>query len=92
MQVKIGEPHPAGVILEAGTSQVGDSAILAMDAKAMQVLAAPGEGHLADLVELGGAGVATDQQATPDQWADATAYDAESMGAQRLGRLTHGSG
>jgi hypothetical protein len=57
-----------------------DQAILAvhptMDEEAMQMLATPAKGHLQGSVQVGHSAVATHEQASPDQQADAAQDDA----------------
>ena len=46
-----------------------------MNAKTVQVLAAPIQDQLENLMELGNAGFAGDQETPPDQWTHTTEHD-----------------
>ena len=53
-----------------------------MNPELVEVVIAPAEGGLEDLMELGEVGVATDEQAPPDHRTDATEHDAELVDGQ----------
>jgi hypothetical protein len=54
------------VVGKRSTAEISDPIILALDTKAMQMLAAPVEGNLNILMELGEAGFARNQETPPD--------------------------
>ena len=64
MQTEVRESHTARVSAFAPV-------LLALDPESMQMIVAPGESRLKDVVELGKSDVAADQQASPDQGANA---------------------
>jgi hypothetical protein len=85
-QAEIGKVDLICVVTEPETARVGDATLPAVDDEAVQVLVAPAEGELEGGVEVGDAAVAADQEAAPDQRADATQHDAELVDAETGGR------
>ena len=70
VQTKAGERHTMRVVAERNAAEVSDPIILAVDTKAMQVLATPVKSDLNILVELGETGFARNQETPPDQRLD----------------------
>ena len=65
---------------------MGDAVLAPVDDKAMEMLVAPAQGELKGGVEVGNGTVAGDQEAAPDQRADAPQDDAELVGQGGGGR------
>src|SRR6266508_1810222 len=71
-EVKTGETHLLGIIREGDPADVGNTVGFAVDDEAVDVRVGPAKSALDDLVEIGDPGVAANQDAAPDQWADRT--------------------
>ena len=61
----------SGIVTEADPAVMLDAVFTAVDDDAVQVLIAPAQRKLKDGVEIGDRAVATNEQAAPDQRADA---------------------
>jgi len=77
VQVQAGQRHLTRIDLKAGTAWPRAAILLAMNTKIMQMHVAPGEDDLQRGMKRGEGHIAADEEATPDQWADALHYDAE---------------
>lgn len=69
-QLQITNPYLSGVGIKEGAAVSAQTVFTAADLKTVQVHIFPAEGHLQYLVKLCDAGVARNQQASPDQRAD----------------------
>jgi hypothetical protein len=54
---------------------MGDAVFTSLDDEAVQVLVSPAQGELEGGMQVGNGGVAANQQAAPDQRADAAEHD-----------------
>ena len=82
MQTKAGKGHASGIVPEGDTAQARHPVGRAMDQEAVQVVVAPSEGMLQDLMKLGEAGVAGHEQSPPHQRAHAAERDAKLINRQ----------
>jgi len=90
-QAKVGQAHPSRIVAEADPAVTADPVLTAVEDKAVQVLIAPAQYSLKGGVEIGDGAVAPDEQAAPDQRADAAQNDAKLVhhGLEVRGRLRH---
>ena len=90
-KAKVGQAHVSRIVAEADPAVMPDAVLTAVDDEAVQVLIAPAQRKLKGGVEIGDGAVAANEQAAPDQRADAAQDDAQLV-HHRLrvrGRLRH---
>ena len=69
-QPKVGQSNLLGIVAKADATEMTDAVLTTVNDEAIEMLIAPTQCDLQDDVEIGDSLVATDEQATPDQWAD----------------------
>ena len=74
MQLETGKGDLPGILGEDQAAQLRTAVVLPVNAETVQVFAAPIEHQLENLMELGDAGFAGDQQAPSDQRTHATEH------------------
>ena len=72
MQLETGKRDLPGILGEDQATQSRTAITLPVNAETVQVFAAPIEDQLENLMELGDASFAGDQETPPDQWTHAT--------------------
>ena len=90
-EAKVGQAYVSGIVTEADPAVMPDAVLAAVDDEAVQVLVGPAQDSLQSVVEIGDGAVAANEQAAPDQRADAAQDDAQLV-HHRVGvrgRLRH---
>jgi hypothetical protein len=91
-QPEIGQADLMGVVVEDQAARVADAVLLAAHGEPVQVLPAPAEGDLEDLVQTGDSDRVGDLHLTPDQRADPGQHHPQPVdrsGPIRHRRLSH---
>jgi hypothetical protein len=86
-QSKVGQPYLAGIVGKANAAEVSDTVLAAVNDEAVQVLVTPGQSRLQGGMQVGEGVVAADEQAPPDQKADAAKDDAQLVDNGLVGRF-----
>ena len=84
MQLETGKCDLPGILVEDQAAQLRTAVVLPVNAETVHVFAAPIEDQLENLMELGNAGFAHDQETPPDQRAHAAEHDSQLI------KLSHG--
>ena len=74
-QAEVRQSHAVRIIAETDAADLADAVVLAVDHEPVQVLVTPAECQLQRGVQVGDRAVVANQEAAPDQRADATQYD-----------------
>ncbi len=90
-QAKVGQAYVSGIVTEADPAIMPDAVLTTLDDETVQVLVGPAQHSLASGVEIGDGTVAANEQAAPDQRADAAQDDAQLVHHRFgvRGRLRH---
>ena len=84
MQLETGERDLPGILVEDQAAPLRNAVVAPMNAETVHVFAAPIQDQLENLMELGNAGFAGDQETPPDQWTRASEHDSQLI------KLGHG--
>ena len=87
MQLETGKRDLSGILGEDQAAQLRTAVVLPVNAETVQVFAAPIEDELENLMELGDAGFACDQETPPDQGTHATEHDSQLIKFSHASRL-----
>ena len=79
MQPEPRKPDLTGILTEDDSAMLRNSVVLSMNMEEMEMLTAPGESPQKNLMELGEAGFAADQEAPPNQRAHIPKHHSELM-------------
>ena len=71
-KAKVGQAYVSGIVTEPDPAIMPDAVLTAVDDEAVQVLVGPPKRELEGGVEISDRAVTANEQAAPDQWADAT--------------------
>ena len=85
MQLETGKQDLPGILVEDQAAPLRNAVVAPMNAETVHVFAASIQDQLENLVELGDAGFAGDQETPPDQWTRASEHDSQLI------KLCHGS-
>jgi hypothetical protein len=77
MQPEPGKPDLTGILTEDDSAILRNSAVPSMNMEEVEMLTAPGESPQKNLMELGEAGLAADQEAPPNQRAHVPKHHSE---------------
>ena len=88
---EVGQAYVSGIVTEADPAIMPDAVLTTLDDETVQVLVGPAQHSLASGVEIGDGTVAANEQAAPDQRADAAQDDAQLVHHRFgvRGRLRH---
>jgi hypothetical protein len=90
VQAETGQRYPSGIVPEGDATQARHPVGRAMDQEAVQVVVAPSEGTLKNLMEFGETDVVGHEQSSPHQRAHVPEHDAKLINRKgRYGRFSH---